>query len=177
MPRPIDGQLKADILRDIRDTRDEPDPGKRLTRNAIARRRGVSPGTVTNLAAANGLADAFDRTNTVKGARARQFDAAFARAVLIERYYVEAGKVLDRVSTPYTQVILGRGGPEFVTTRLPPLRDAQAGMSASAIAVDKAAKLEDRQGDGRVDAAKSLLGGLLAGLQAVYGDSPDGSGG
>ena len=49
-------------------------------------------------------------------------------------------------------------------------------MSASAIAVDKALRLEERNGDGRVDAAKSLLGSLFETLQKAHGDRPDGSG-
>ncbi|MGO8957620.1 MAG: hypothetical protein ACLQFR_09660 [Streptosporangiaceae bacterium] len=49
-------------------------------------------------------------------------------------------------------------------------------MSSAAIAIDKAARLEDRQGDGRVAAAQSLLGTLFETLQQANGDAPDGSG-
>lgn len=174
MPRPLPAQLKADILRDIRDTRDEPDPARRLTRNQIARRRHVSASTVTRLAAENNLGDAFDRSKTVKATRARQFDAAAERAVLIERMYGVAGRLLDRVEAPYEMVLPGPEGAEFVTTKLPPLRDAQSGMIAAGVAIDKAAKLEDRQGDGGVDAARSLLGSLFTGLQQAYGDDGPG---
>jgi hypothetical protein len=101
---------------------------------------------------------------------------ALERTVLIERIYGVAGRMLDRVEQPYTQVIAGPAGPEFVTTKLPPLRDAQAGMSSPAIAIDKAARLEDRQGAGRVAAAQSLLGSLFETLAKAHGDAPDGSG-
>jgi DNA-binding MurR/RpiR family transcriptional regulator len=50
VPPPLDPQLKADILRDIQDTTSEADPAKRLTRNEIARRRGVSQATVSKIA-------------------------------------------------------------------------------------------------------------------------------
>jgi hypothetical protein len=90
--------------------------------------------------------------------------------------YGVAGRRMDRVESPYTQVITGPAGAEFVTTKLPPLRDAQAGMSSAAIAIDKAARLEDRPGDGRVAAAQSLLGTLFETLRQAHGDQPDGSG-
>ncbi len=176
MPPPLDPQLRADILRDIQDTQNEPDPAKRLTRNEIALRRGVSQSTVTKIAKDSGLGAAFDRSQTINATRARQFDAAHERTVLIERMYGVAGRMLDRVEAPYTQVIPGPAGPEFVTTKLPPLRDAQAGMSSAAIAIDKAARLEDRQGDGKVAAAQSLLGTLFETLTKAHGDAPDGSG-
>jgi hypothetical protein len=80
------------------------------------------------------------------------------------------------VEAPYTQVIAGPAGPEFVTTKLPPLQDAQAGMSSSAIAIDKAARLEGRRGDGKVAAAQSFLGTLFETLKQAHGDAPDGSG-
>ena len=62
------------------------------------------------------------------------------------------------------------------TAKLPPIRDAQAGMSSAAIAIDQAARLEDRQGDGKVAAAQSLQGTLFETLKNVHGDAPDGSG-
>jgi hypothetical protein len=103
-------------------------------------------------------------------------ELAATRAALIERLYGIAGRMLDRVESPYTQVISGPADRELVTTKLRPLRDAQSGMSSAAIALDKAARLGDRQGDGRVDQAKSLLGAMFDSLQRAYGDAPDGSG-
>lgn len=92
--------------------------------------------------------------------------------------YTVADHMLDRVTSPYTQVITGPAGAEFVTTKLPPLRDAQAGMSSAAIAIDKAARMEAANGDSRVEQARSLLGGLLTDLAAEHGDSypSDGTG-
>ncbi len=176
MPPPLNPQIAADILRDIQDTAHATGSDK-LSRNEIARRRGVSPSTVTKIAQQHGLAEAFDRSQTVKATRARQFDTAAVRGELIERMYGVAGRMLDRVESPYTQVIAGPAGPEFVTTKLPPLRDAQAGMSSAAIAIDKAARMESANGDSRVEAARSLLGGLLSDLVDKHGDGyPDGSG-
>ena len=175
MPPPLDPQLRADILRDIEDTAQAKDPAQRLSRNEIARRRGVSQATVSKIAKDAGLTAAFDRSQTINATRAKQFDAALIRADLIERMYGVAGRMLDRVESPYTQVITGPQGAEFVTTKLPPLRDAQAGMSSAAIAIDKAARMEAANGDSRVEAARSLLGGLLSDLVDKHGDSyPDG---
>ena len=49
-------------------------------------------------------------------------------------------------------------------------------MSSAAIAIDQAARLEDRQGDGKVAAAQSLLGTLFETLKQAHGDAADGSG-
>lgn len=170
MPPPLDPQLRADILRDIQDGQ--------LSRNEIARRRNVSPSTVSKIAKDSGTTAAFDRTQTVKATRAKQLDNAARRTDLIDRMYAMASHMLDRVESPYTQVITGPAGAEFVTTKLPPLRDAQAGMSSAAIAIDKAARMEAANGDSRVEQARSLLSGLLTDMVAAHGDSypSDGSG-
>jgi hypothetical protein len=167
VPKPLNADIRAAIIADIR-------AGK--PRNQIARDHGVSGSTVTKYAGQEGIDKPFDRSHTEKATRARGIDVAAARTELIERMYGVAGRFLDRVEAPYTQVVSGPLGPELVTTKLPPLRDAQAGMSAAAIAIDKAARLEDRQGDGKVDQAKSLLGSLFDTMQKAHGDTPDGSG-
>jgi hypothetical protein len=168
LPAPLDQAKRDTITADIK-------AGK--PRNQIARDHAVSAGTVTNIAKAAGITSAFDRSKTKNATRAQQADNASVRAALIARYYDVANHMLDRVTSEYTQPMAGHGGEiQFVTTKLPPLRDAQAGMSASAIAIDKALRLEDRNGDGRVDAARSLLGSLFQTLKDAHGDSPDGSG-
>jgi transposase-like protein len=170
VPPPLDPQLRADILRDIQDGQ--------LSRNEIARRRNVSPSTVSKIAKDEGQSAAFDRTQTAKATRAKQIDNAARRTVLIDRMYDVASHMLDRVTSPYTQVVSGPAGAEFVTTKLPPLRDAQAGMSSAAIAIDKAARMEAANGDSRVEQARTLLGGLMSDLVAAHGDSypSDGAG-
>jgi hypothetical protein len=167
VPKPLDPQIRTAIIADIK-------AGK--PRNQIARDHGVSGASVTKIAGQEGITNAFDRSQVENATRARTIDLAATRAGLIERLYGVAGRMLDRVESPYTQIVSGSAGAELVTTKLPPLRDAQAGMSSAAIALDKAARLEDRQGDGKVDAAKSLLGAMFEGLQKAHGDAPDGSG-
>lgn len=167
MPRPLDPAKRRAILTDIK-------AGHQ--RNEIARDHNVSGSTVTKIAAQEGIENAFDRTQTQNATRARNADLNETRSVLIDRLYGIAGRMLDRVESPYTQIVPSQAGAELVTTKLPPLRDAQAGMSSAAIALDKAARLEDRQGDGKVDAAKSLLGTMFDTLQKAHGDASDGSG-
>jgi hypothetical protein len=137
---------------------------------------------VTLLAADGGLHGQVGvlhyRTQTAKATRAKQLDNAARRTVLIDRMYTVADHMLDRVTLAYTQVITGPAGAEFVTTKLPPLRDAQAGMSSAAIAIDKAARMEAANGDSRVEQARSLLRGLLTDMVSRHGDScpSDGAG-
>jgi transposase-like protein len=168
MPKPLPARKRTAILADIK-------TGAKA-RNQIARDHGVSASTVTKIAKDAGIADAFDRSQTAKGTRAQQADNAAVRAELIREYYAVARRLLRRVEQPHTIALMGAEGAELVTTDLPSLRDAQAGMAASAIGIDKALRLEDRQGDGKVDAAKSLLGAMFETLQRAHGDSPDGSG-
>lgn len=171
MPQRLSDAIRAAVLTDIRAARQD---GR--SAGQIARDHGVARSTVTKIAKDEGITDAFERAQVLKAARAKQADNAAVRAELISRYYAIAGRLLDRVESPHTVAIGTAAGVELVTVKLPPLRDAQAGMSASAIAVDKALRLEDRNGDGRVDAARSLLGSLFENLQRAHGDRPDGSG-
>ena len=168
MPKPLNPDIRAAILHDIQ--------AGTKPRNQIARDHGVSGSTVTNIAHQEHITSAFDRSQTVKATQSKQADNAALRTELIAEYYAVARRLLARVEAPHTVALMGPGGAELVTTRLPSLRDAQAGMAASAIGIDKALRLEDRQGDGKVDTAKSLLGGLFATLQRAHGDAPDGSG-
>lgn len=160
MPAPLSDEVRAAILADI-------EAGK-LSRNKIAEKHGVSRGTVTNLAKTHVGDTAFDRTHAEKGARARQFDAKAARAELIEQLYGDAQRFRERSWSPYTQVVTGPMGPEFVTTKLPPLRDQQAGYTAVAIAIDKALTLEKHDSDEGQAMGKSMVNDLFGAFQLAY---------
>ena len=149
MPAPIDAAKREAITADIK-------AGK--PRNQIARDHGVSAGTVTNIAKAAGITGAFDRSNTAKATRAKQFDAAAARAQLVVDLYGDAQRFRARGWSQYTQVVGGPGGAELVTTKLPPLRDQQSAYTSLAICVDKAVKLEAADAGDGSSSAKSLLG-------------------
>ena len=167
MPKPLDPGKRAAIITAIK-------AGGSC--RSIARTHAVSASTVTKIAKDEHITGAFERAQTAKATRANEFDAAAAKAQLIVDLYRDAQRFRKRAWDPYTQIVSGPAGAELVTTKMPPLRDQQSAYTALAICVDKAARIEDRSGDGRVDAAKSLLGSLFESLQAVHGDRPDGSG-
>lgn len=170
MPPPIDPARRAQIITAIR-------AGK--PRNQIARDHGVSGSTVTKIADQENLTSAFDRAQTRNATRARKFDAALARAKLVEDLYGDAQKFRVRAWSPYTQIVSGPAGAELVTTKQPPLRDQQAAYTGLAICLDKAAKLEAVETGGGVDHAKSMLGKLMTGLAEAFGDetsAPQGEG-
>ncbi|MFI0406602.1 hypothetical protein [Actinomadura sp. 3N508] len=162
MPPRIDDDTRTKILNAIK-------AGK-LSRNAIARKHGVSVGTVTNIAKAANLTSAFDRSKG-KNARAREaakFDAEHARARLLIDLYGDAQRLRERAWSPYTQIVTGPLGPELVTTKLPPLRDQQAAYTAMAITLDKALKIEAlNTGDG-AEKGKTMIGDLRAALGLAY---------
>lgn len=55
-----------------------------------------------------------------------------------------------------------------MTTKLPPLRDQQAGYTALAICVDKAAKLEAVDSDGGAAVGRTMIGDLRTALGLAY---------
>jgi hypothetical protein len=165
LPRPIDPGLRAAILTDIK-------TGQK-NRNQIARERGVSPGTVTNIAKAEGITSAFDRTKTQNATRAKQLDDAAARAEEVELLRADVMRLRERAWSEYTQIVQGRDGAELVTTKLPPLRDQQAAYTSIAICIDKAEKLRQMDTGTAPDHAKSMLGKLMAGLADAFGDETD----
>lgn len=170
MPQPLTDQLRTDLIADIK--------AGELSRNAIARKHKVSPSTVTKYAAQADIAAPFDRSKTAAATHARQVDNTARRAALIDRLYGLSERLLDRAESPYTQVVTGPGGQAaFVTTKLPPLRDVQAAMSAVAMAMDRAGRAEDRNGSGDTDQAKGLLGALFDHLHDQYATHDDPGGG
>ena len=62
----------------------------------------------------------------------------------------------------------GQAGPEPATTKLPSLRDQQAGYTALAIFVDKAAKLEQVDVDAAGVAGRGMISDLRDALGVAY---------
>jgi transposase-like protein len=139
-----------------------------MSRNAIARKHGVSPSLVTKLARESGNSGAFDRKPTAEAVKAAAVDAKALRARLIADLYADAQRFRERSWAEYTQIVTGPSGVELVTTKLPPLRDQQAGYTALAICLDKALKLESiNTGDG-AEQGKTMIGDLRAALGLAY---------
>jgi hypothetical protein len=149
LPAPIDPAKRAAIITAIK-------AGGSC--RGIAREHAVSASTVTKIAKDEQLTGAFERAQTAKATRAKQFDAAAARAQLVQDLYGDAQRFRARGWSEYTQVVGGPGGAELVTTKLPPLRDQQSAYTSLAICVDKAVKLEAADAGDGSSSAKSLLG-------------------
>ena len=145
MPAPLPDDKRAAILADIK-------TGK--PRNAIARKHGVSPSTVTKIAKSAGATDAFDRSQTKAATEARIADAAAERASLVTASLAAAKAALARMYEDLSQASA---------------RDAAVIFG---IAVDKHLALERHNSGADADRAASLLGAILSDLQARHGDTP-----
>lgn len=148
-----------------------------LGRNAIARELGRSPRTISVIAAELDPPVTFDRTATAVATQARVIDAKARRAVLMERYYEQAHKHLDRLDRNVhniTEVSIGK----VVRYRADdlPTQDVRNLMQASTVAANQALKLEAMDTANGVDDAKSMLGQLAAGLTAAYNAMNEGAG-
>ncbi|MFJ3173782.1 helix-turn-helix domain-containing protein [Streptomyces roseus] len=146
-----------------------------LGRNEIARRLERSPRTISVLAEEMQLS--FDRTHTEAATRARVVDARERRIALIERYYAQAERILDRLERDehnITEVSLGKV-VRYKAADLPS-GDVRNLVQASSAAANQAAKLEAIDTDNGVGDAKSMLGQLAAGLTAAYTAMNEGAG-
>jgi hypothetical protein len=160
VPAPLEAAKRAAILAAIR--------AGALSRNAIARQFEVSAGSVTNIARQEGVEHAFDRARTRAPTAAAVFDAKVARQVAMRELYGDFERFRARAWEPYTQVFTGPSGPELVTTKLPPLRDQQAGYVAAAVCLDKALALERHDGDDGSTAGKTMINDLFGALRLAY---------
>lgn len=164
MPKPLPDAKRRKILADVR---------AGMARNEIARKHKVSPGTVSRYAAAEGVTDAFDRTKTLKAARAKAADNKTLRAQLAADLLGDAQRFRERAWSPYEVVVSTPQGAEVLELALPPLTEARAAYTAIGIAVDKTVAIEkhDTQDDG-AEHAKSMLGRLFTGLAQAVTDEP-----
>ncbi|MEV5710159.1 transposase family protein [Actinoallomurus sp. NPDC052274] len=157
MARRISDKKRAKILADLQ--------SGQQSQAAVARRHGVSASTVRKIA------------KDAAPAAPPPFNAKTTRARLIQDLYADAQKFRERSWSPYTQVVVGQSGPELVTTKLPPLRDQQAGYAALLACINQALRLEQADTGDSVAEAKSLLAGLsdALGVAASALESGDGS--
>jgi hypothetical protein len=167
MPVRIPDAKRAKVAADIR--------AGQMSRNEIARKYRISPASVGNIAAEEGITDAFDRTHTIKGAHAKAADNKMRRAQLASDLLDDAQRLRKRAWEPYEVVASTPDGAEVVQLALPPLPDARAAYTAIGICSDKSIAIEKHDiSDDGADHAKSMLGRLLTGLaQAVSGEPPE----
>lgn len=160
MPAPLDPELRAAILTDIR-------AGK--TRNDIARQHGVSPSTVSKIASSNGLK--FDRTQTAAATRAKKADNAARRAQLSALLLEDAHRLRAQLWQPCTIGAFGGRDNVWTDTQLPEptFSDKRAILASVHTAVRDHLDLERIDTDNGANEIGSLLGSLFDTLQARHG--------
>lgn len=157
MPAPLDPAKRDAILADIRDGR--------LSRNAVAKKHGVSGATVTKIANAEGLTAAFDRTQTKRATASKLADLASKRAALAELLMDDAFAVRDRAWQMQTVFgVNGRTG-EVVTAEIPASAgDVRNFYTSVGVIVDKVNALT--RDEGGAAAASGLIKDLVDGIRA-----------
>lgn len=160
---------RAAILDDIR-------AGLKSNRQ-IAKDHSVTPSTVTSIAQAEGITDAFDRTQTEKATQAHAIDCRARREMLKAALLEDAEKLRDRAWSEYEVVVDNRQlGPQTMRLDLPPLQDVRAAYAAIGIAIDKSVRLEQYDStDSDVD-AKSMIGDLAEGIRKWAHANPESEG-
>lgn len=160
MPPRTPDDVRDAILADIR-------AGQKSCRQ-IARDHKISPATVSALAKAAHIPDAFERSHTKRASEARAFDAKAARAELIEQLYGDAQRFRQRAWDPYTTPVVAGNAVTLVTLNQPPLRDQQAAYVALAVCVDKALVLEAKDDDQGAGAGRTMINDLFGAFQLAY---------
>lgn len=160
MPPRIPDDKRAAIIADIK--------SGSLANREIARKHGVSSGSITNIAKQAGIEGAFERSQTENATRAVVADNRSRRAQLASDLLDDAEKFRARAWGSYSYYERGQFGPELVTLEKPPLKEAKEAYVAIGIALDKHVVLErhDATDPGTMG---SLLGTLLDGLQVKHG--------
>ncbi|MCZ7376534.1 helix-turn-helix domain-containing protein [Micromonospora sp. WMMC250] len=139
-----------------------------LSRNEIARRIRRSGKTVSEIAGELGLT--FDRSGTRAATEARKDDARAKRARLSVALLDDAERLRKQLWEEAKAFNFGGKDNTYneVTLDQPTFADKLKIMQATGIAVDKAVRLDEYDADPGIDAAKSMLGALAAGLGAAY---------
>lgn len=140
-----------------------------LTRNAIARTLNRSGKTVSRIAESLGLT--FERGEQVKAAtQARVIDAKARRAALAVALLDDAERLRQQLWKQ--SIAFNIGGKNNVYTEHPipepTFADKRNIIQAVGVAIDRAVKLDSYDADPGLEAAKSMLGALAAGLGAAY---------
>lgn len=142
-----------------------------LSCNAIATEIGRGSSTVSRLAKDMGLA--FDRRATQAATVAKVADARARRAQLMTDFLDDAQRLRHQLWAPHEYI--DHGGKEFTEARWtqnePTAADKLRLMQAATTAVNASLRLDQRDGDGSVDQAVSLLGSLFTNLTHRHADT------
>jgi hypothetical protein len=157
MPSPIPPETREAILADIASDTEE-------SCRTIAKRHGVSDGTVRKIAKDEGFTNAFTRVDTENATRARVADMKAARTELAQILLEDALKLRERAWAEYTYYERSKDGVERVQLDLPPLAEVRNAYTALGIVVDKHLTLD------RHDSDASGLAAVDAWLRDMIGD-------
>lgn len=150
------------------------------SRNEIARRTGISTGSVTNICRAHDRA--FDRSETKQANAARQTDLAAARIRLAGKMLHRSEEMLDALDAPY--LVYNFGGKDNTyeehTLAAAPVEVRRNAVVTAGITFDKLTRIVERDNGGletAVGVLDSLAGTLTAAAAALRtdGDVPDGA--
>lgn len=167
MPAQIDPVRTAAIVASIRANITPEGPAR--SRNALAREHGVSPSTLSKIAQAHDLGDAFDRTITKRATEAAAADAMAEAARLAARLVAEAHALIDRMHSPHLVYNFGGRDNDYNEHTLdePPADVQRQYVTMAAIAIDKVVKVHQAQSGGLVSEAA-----FDAFLAAIGGNDP-----
>ncbi|PBC80125.1 hypothetical protein BX265_4961 [Streptomyces sp. TLI_235] len=140
-----------------------------LGRNDIMRATGMSARKVSGVAAELGLS--FNRgPQLAEATETRRQDLAARRLALAEALQSDAENLRTQLWTPTIVYSFGGKDNTYEEHLLDeaPAADKKALLSAVGIAVDRSLKLEPIRDDAGAEAARSMVGQLMAGLAEVY---------
>ena len=140
--------------------------GEGLARNEIARRVGISAGSVTNICRA---ADrAFDRSETKQATEARQVDLAAGRIRLAEKMLAASEDMLDVIDGPYEVYNFGGKDNTFESRVLDsaPVEVRRNVITTAGITFDKLTRIVERE-NGGLEQAIGVIDTLAVGFAAA----------
>lgn len=147
-----------------------------IARNEIARRVGISAGSVTNICRDAGLT--FDRSETKQATEARAVDLAAGRIRLAEKMLAASEGMLDRIDDEY--VVYNFGGKDNTfeqrTLDSAPVEVRRNVITTAGITFDKLTRIVEKSDSG-LEQAVGVLDTLAEGFRAaadIYrGETPD----
>ena len=135
-------------------------------RNEIARKIGISAGSVTNICRA---ADrSFDRSETKQATEARVIDLAAGRTRLAEKMLAASEDMLDRIDDPYLVYSFGGKDNDYNEHRLEsaPVEVRRNIITTAGITFDKLTRIVEKSDSG-LDQAVGVLDTIAEGFAAA----------
>lgn len=135
-------------------------------RNEIARRVGISAGSVTNICRKSDRA--FDRSETKQATEARVVDLAAGRTRLAEKMLVASESMLDKFDAPYLVYNFGGKDNTFESRTLDsaPVEVRRNIITTAAITFDKLTRIVEKD-NGGLDQAVGVLDQIADGFKAA----------